>query len=149
MSPRVFGEFLRRRGWRYESIDQSRRGNPSDPRAVEFVDHEADLCDLSLFAPRSTRLVIAQHVIEEIPAYEAALAEVARVLATDGTALLEIPFDPALERSERHAPKQFGNVWRFGADLPRTVEQHFAEVELVSLREGGYAGRLLVCRHSR
>ncbi len=146
-SPRVFGDFLRERGWRYESIDQSRRGHPNDPRSIEFIDHEADLCDLSLFATGSIDLVIIQHVIEEIPAYESALAEIARVLAPAGTALLEIPFNPALDRSAGHAPRSFGNVWSFGADLPGTVGEHFAEVELVTLREGEYAGPLLVCRH--
>ncbi len=125
LSPRVFGGFLRDRGWRYQSIDQSRRGNPNDPRSIGFIDHEADLCDLSLFATGSIHLVIAQHVIEEIPAYESALAEIARVLNAAGTALLEIPFDPALERSTRHAPRRYGNVWSFGADLPATVGEHF------------------------
>ena len=148
-SPRVFGAFLRERGWRYESIDQSRRGHPNDPRAVGFIDHELDLCDMSPFAADSMHLVIAQHVIEEIPTYETALAEIARVLAPEGTALLEIPFNPALERSERHAPNHYGNVWRFGADLPDTVAGHFAEVELLKLEEADYVGRLLVCRHTR
>jgi SAM-dependent methyltransferase len=147
VSPRVFGAFLRERGWHYESIDQSRRGNPNDPRAVAFVDHELDLCDLSPFAEDSIHLVIVQHVIEEIPMYEQALAEIARVLAPTGAALLEIPFDPRLERSERHPPNRFGNVWRFGADLPDRVAEHFADVEPVRLEEGEYSGRLLLCRH--
>lgn len=146
-SPRVFGDFLRERGWRYQSVDQSRRGNPNDPRAVGFIDYEADLCDLSLFAQDSMHLVIVQHVIEEIVDFELALAELARVLAPEGTALLEIPFDTALESSERQPPNHFGNVWRFGADLPRRVGEHFADVDIVELREAGYVGRLLVCRH--
>jgi SAM-dependent methyltransferase len=147
-SPRVFGDFLRERGWRYQSIDQSRHGNPNDPRAVGFIDHEADLCDLSPFAENSMHLVIVQHVIEEIVNYEAALAELARVLAPEGTALLEIPFNPALESSERHPPNHYGNVWRFGADLPSRVGAHFAEVSVVELKEAGYAGPVLVCRHA-
>ena len=146
-SPRVFGEVLRQRGWRYLSIDQSRSGHPNDPRAVGFIDHEADLCDLSLLDSDAIDLVIAQHVVEEIPAFESALAEAARVLSPGGTALLEIPFDPRLGRSERHPPNRFGNVWRFGADLPTVVRRHFASVELVPLREGSYEGRLLFCGH--
>jgi SAM-dependent methyltransferase len=148
VSPRVFGDFLRERGWRYQSVDQSRHGNPNDPRAVGFIDHEADLCDLSMFPEDAMHLVIVQHVIEEIPAYERALAELARVLAPDGTALLEIPFYPTLARSERHPPNHYGNVWRFGADLPDRVAEHFADVGIVELREAGYYGRLLVCRHT-
>jgi SAM-dependent methyltransferase len=148
-SPRVFGEFLRERGWCYQSLDQSRSGHPNDPRAVGFIDHEADLCDLSLLDSDAIDLVIAQHVIEEIPAFQTALAEVARVLSPRGTALLEIPFDPKLDRSERHPPNRFGNVWRFGADLPTVVGRHFASVEPVPLREGSYGGRMLVCGHGR
>lgn len=146
-SPRVFGDFLRERGWRYQSIDQSRHGNPKDPRAVGFIDHEADLRDLSVFPRDSMHLVIVQHVIEEIVDYGVALAELARVLAPAGTALLEIPFNPALAGSERHPPNHFGNVWRFGADLPGRVGEHFVDVDVVELHEAGYVGRLLVCRH--
>jgi SAM-dependent methyltransferase len=145
-SRRVFGGFLRERGWRYLSIDQSRTGHPNDRRFVGFIDHEADLCDLSLFDPGSIELVVAQHVIEEIPAFQTALAEIARVLAPGGTALLEIPFDPALERSQRHPPGRYGNVWRFGADLPGVVAGHFGQAEIVELREARYFGRLFVCR---
>lgn len=145
-SPRVFGGFLRERGWLYTCVDQSRSGNPSDPRAVGFIDHETDLCDLSMFAEDSVQLVIVQHVIEEIPDYELAVAEIARVLAPGGSALLEIPFDPRLERSERQPPNHFGNVWRFGADLPDRLRAHFSEVEIVALQEAAYFGRLLVCR---
>ncbi|HWY89536.1 MAG TPA: methyltransferase domain-containing protein, partial [Solirubrobacteraceae bacterium] len=120
----------------------------NDPRAVGFIDHEADLCDLSPFPEDAMHLVIVQHVIEEIPAYERALAELARVLAPDGTALLEIPFDPTLARSEHHPPNHFGNVWRFGVDLPGRVAKHFANVGIVGLQEADYHGRLLVCRHT-
>jgi len=148
-SPRVFGEFLRERGWRYLSIDQSRSGHPSDSRDVGFIDREADLCDLSFLAHGTIELVIAQHVIEEIPAFETALAEIARVLSPRGTALLEIPYDPRLKRSERHSPGRYGNVWRFGADLPSVVRRHFAHAEPVLLQEGSYKGRLLVCGHDR
>jgi SAM-dependent methyltransferase len=144
-SRRVFGEFLRERGWRYLGIDQSRSGHPTDRRDVGFIDHEADLCDLSLFDRGSFELVLAQHVIEEIPAFETALAEIARVLAPGGTALLEIPFDPALERSQRHAPGRYGNVWRFGADLPGVLAARFGQAGIVELREARYFGRLFVC----
>ncbi|HXC23146.1 MAG TPA: methyltransferase domain-containing protein [Solirubrobacteraceae bacterium] len=148
VSPRVFGGFLSERGWRYQSIDQSRRGNPNDPRAVGFVDEEADLCQLSQITDDSMHLVVVQHVIEEIPSYRTALAEIARVLARDGVALLEIPFNQSLERSERHPPNHYGNVWAFGADLPGVVAEHFAHAEVIGLREAKYFGRLFVCRHT-
>lgn len=144
-SPRVFGGFLAARGWDYTSVDRWRTGNPHDPRAVPFVDHEVDLRDLSLFADGEFDLFVAQHVIEEIEDYERALDEIARVLRRGGTALLEIPFDPSRPDSRRQPPDHFGNVWAFGADLLGELEARFGTVEQVRLREGAYRGTLLVC----
>jgi SAM-dependent methyltransferase len=146
---RVFGGYLAERGWEHTSVDRWRTGNPHDPRAVSFVDHEVDLRDLSLFADDQFDLAIAQHVIEEIDDYGRALDEVARVLREGGTALLEIPFDPSLPRSRRQPPDQFGNVWKFGADLLEELGARFAAVEPVALTEGSYSGMLLVCRAGR
>jgi SAM-dependent methyltransferase len=146
LNPRVFGEYLRERGWSYTSIDQSRQGNPVDPRDTSFIDLEADLCDLAPFGDGSLHLVMAQHVIEEIVDYSAALAEIARVLADDGVALLEIPFDPARRESESQPPAAFGNVWRFGAELPDVAREHFGEVDVLSYREGRHRGTLFICR---
>jgi len=145
----VYGRFLTEAGWRYTSIDRWRRGNPRDPREVGFVDHEADLTDLRRFRARSFDLFIAQHVIEEIVEYERALAEIARVLRHGGVALLEIPYDPGVLTSTRHDPDRYGNVWRFGADVVQRVGDHFATVEVLTLSEAGYCGRLLVCDRSR
>jgi SAM-dependent methyltransferase len=146
LSPRVFGDYLRARGWRYTSIDQSLKGNPVDPRDTSFVDVELDLCHLEPFADDSVQLVIAQHVIEEIVDFQRAFAEIARVLCADGTALLEIPFDAALPRSQSQPPAAFGNVWRFGAELPDLARQHFSEVDVLCYREGRHRGHLFSCR---
>jgi SAM-dependent methyltransferase len=146
LSPRVFGDHLRARGWHYTSIDQSLKGNPVDPRDTSFVDIEADLCQLESFAADTVQLVMAQHVIEEIVDFEQALAEIARVLSDDGSALLEIPFDPARPRSESQPPAAFGNVWRFGAELPDRVREHFREVDVLCYREGRHRGHLFICR---
>lgn len=148
-NPRVFGGFLTERGWRYTSVDRWRTGNPHDPRAVSFVDHEVDLRDLSLFADDEFDLFIAQHVVEEIEDYGGALDEIARVLGEGATALLEIPFDPDLPRSRSQPPDRFGNVWTFGADLLDELRARFGAVEPLPLAEGGYRGTLLVCRAGR
>jgi len=144
LSARVFGGFLREQGWHYVSIDRWRTGNPADPRAVGFIDYEADLADLSPFAADSFDLVILQHVIEEIERYEDALAEIARVIAPGGHALMEVPFSRRLESTRRAAPNRFGNVWEFGRDLPDRVAQHFGRVSVLPMQEGAYAGNLLV-----
>ncbi|HEY6551052.1 MAG TPA: class I SAM-dependent methyltransferase [Solirubrobacterales bacterium] len=145
VSPVVFGGYLRERGWEYASIDQSARGNAHDPRDVHFVDREADLTDLTGVPDGEFDLVIAQHVIEEIPEFERALDEVARVTEADGVALLEIPHDLGRERSERHAPDDFGNVWRFGRDLQGHLETRFASVQRVAFEEGDYRGAVFRC----
>jgi SAM-dependent methyltransferase len=146
LNPRVFGEYLRARGWRYTSIDQSRRGNPVDPRDTSFVDREVDLCDLAPFADGSVGLVIAQHVIEEIVEYRVALAEIARVLHGGGVALLEVPFDPTRRESESQPPGAYGNVWRFGSELPDVMRKHFDEVDVLAYRESRHGGQLFICR---
>ena len=146
LNPLVFGEYLRKRGWRYTSIDQSHRGNPVDPRDTGFVDLQVNLCDLAPFADGSVQLLIAQHVIEEIVEYRRAIGEIARVLHGGGVALLEIPFDPARRESISQPPAAYGNVWRFGTELPDQVREHFDEVDVLSYREGRHGGHLFICR---
>jgi SAM-dependent methyltransferase len=143
---RVFGGFLDELGWDYTSLDRWRTGNPNDPRAVGFIDHETDLCDLSAFEDGRFQLFIAQHVIEEIEDYRRALAEIARIVAPGGTALLEIPYDPSRQKSERHPPDHFGNVWAFGIDLLDELRGLFGGVDAIALEEEGYRGTLLLCR---
>jgi SAM-dependent methyltransferase len=149
LNRRVFGDHLRERGWRYIGIDGSRAGNPHDPRSVDFIDYETDARELAPIADRAMWLVIVQHVLEEIDEYDRALAAIARVLAPDGTALLEIPFDPERPDSAHHPPDRFGNVWSFGRDLLDVVHQHFDTIEVVEYAEGVSRGRFLVCGHDR
>lgn len=142
----VFGGFLRGRGWSYVSVDRWRTGNPHDPRQVEFVDHELDVTDLHLFRDDEFQLIIVQHVLEEVDDFERGVGELARVLADDGAALLEIPYDARRERSERQPPNHYGNVWLFGRDLRDALERRFASVEPRRMAEGGYRGEVFVCR---
>jgi SAM-dependent methyltransferase len=148
LSAHVFGRYLRDRGWAYTSVDRWRTGHPNDPRNVAFVDQEADLTDLGAFADDSFDVFLAQHVIEEIEDYEAALAEIARVLKPGGLAFVEAPVDAGRATSERQQADGYGNVWRFGRDLPDRFARVFARVEPVPLREGTYAGVLLACAAS-
>ena len=146
LSPEVYGGYLRRRGWRYTCTDKWKTGNPQDPRAVGFIDFEADLVHMPMFADGSFDLVIIQHVIEEIPDFGAALSEIARVLSPRGVALLEIPYDPTLARSRKAPPNHFGNLWRFGTDLLDEIRRRLPRLEIARLAQGDYSGDLFVCR---
>jgi SAM-dependent methyltransferase len=144
LNTRVFGHYLRERGWGNASVDRSRRGHPNDPRNVEFVDHVADLTALP-FEDDGFDLFIAQHVIEEIEDYETALREVARVLKPGGLALIEVPLDEHRTVTEHHAADGYGNVWHFAADAAERFGAVFSRVEPVPLREGDYRNTLLAC----
>lgn len=144
LNPDVFGRFLRERGWDYVSVDRWRGGHPNDPRNVEFVDLEADLTSLPL-EDHSFDLFLAQHVVEEIEDYGAALREVKRVLRPGGLALIEVPIDASREHTVGQDPDGFGNVWRFGGDAVELFSAVFPRVEPVPLREGRYRGTLLAC----
>jgi SAM-dependent methyltransferase len=144
LNPDVFGRFLRERGWDYVSVDRWRGGNPNDPRNVGFVDIEADLTSLPL-EDHGFDLFLAQHVVEEIEDYAAALAEVKRVLRPGGLALIEVPIDVYREQTVGQEPDGFGNVWSFGADAVELFSAVFPRVEPLPLREGSYRGTLLAC----
>jgi hypothetical protein len=148
VSPTVFGGFLRDRGWTYHGVDQSRTGNPQDPRDVRFADHVASLCDLARFDDGQHDLVIVQHVMEEVLDYQRALGEVARVLSPSGVAALEIFHNPELEVSRHRAQDGSGKVWTFGRDLPAAVRERFAAVDVARLREGDVRVELMLCRHA-
>jgi SAM-dependent methyltransferase len=147
LNGRVFGDYLRERGWSYIAIDSSRQGNPFDPRTVDAIDYEVDARELSPIEDSSIQLVIVQHVIEEIRDYEQALGQIARVLAPRGAALLEIPFDPEREQSVQHDPDGFGNVWTFGRDLLEVLRRQLGEIEVHEYSVGSARGRILTCRN--
>ena len=146
-SAEVFGAFLTRRGWRYEATDRWDLRGAVDPEAFgAFIDHNADATDLAFAPTAAFELFIAQHVIEELVDYPAALDEAARVLEPGGRALLEIPHRDDRPRSVRQPPDQYGNQWAFGADLIDELTDRFDDVERVQVAEDDYHGVIFVCR---
>jgi SAM-dependent methyltransferase len=145
-SAEVFGGFLTRRRWRYEAVDRWDVRGARDAEAFGFIDHDADATDLMFAATGAFELFIAQHVIEELVDYPAALDEVARVLEPGGRALLEIPYREDRARSVRQPPDQYGNHWSFGVDLIDELRQRFDVVEPVRVAEDDYRGVIFVCR---
>jgi SAM-dependent methyltransferase len=144
-SREVYGDYLRGRGWEYVAVDKWRTGNPNDPRAVGFIDHEVDVAELEPFEDATFDVVIAQHVIEEVPDYLGSLRAIRRVLKPGGQALLEIPYGKERDANESHNADGFGNVWRFGKALLGDLAITFGGLELAPLESGVYRGELMIC----
>ncbi len=61
-----------------------------------IADVKADICNLP-FADNSFDLIICNHVLEHIPDDTKAMQELYRVLAPNGTAILQVPYKASLE----------------------------------------------------
>ncbi len=144
----LYGEWLRARGWHYRSTDKWESRGTIDPLSFDFIDIAADLTDLQTVPSRSIELFIAQHVIEEIRNYPAALEEISRILEPGGHALMEIPWirDHVTERMPEGS--DYDNAWRFGGDLLDTMTSTFDTVAVIEQRAEGYRGDVFVCGRS-
>ncbi len=147
LNPKVYGAFLKQRGWKCLGVDKWRKGNPADPREVGFIDQQVDVVNMKVFRDGQFHLIIMQHVIEEVPEYRQGFAEIARVLHPVGVALLEIPYNKHLQQTQAAPQNRYGNLWAFGADLPDIIRDYLPRVEVVPMQLGAYAGDLFVCRH--
>jgi len=63
-----------------------------------IADVKADICDLP-FDDESFDFIICNHVLEHIPDDTKALSELFRVLRTDGTAILQVPYKASLDQT--------------------------------------------------
>ena len=143
----VYGDWLRQRGWTYEAFDKRSLREPFEPDGFfRFIDYDADATNLYFAATGGYELFLAQHVFEEIPDYRAAFDEVGRVLEPGGRAILEMPWNPDAAHTEAQEIDQYGNLWRFGADLRDELEARFDAVVMRTLREPGYTGSFFICR---
>lgn len=147
LNPKVYGAYLKRLGWSHLGVDKWRKGNPSDPREVGFIDREVDVVDMNIFPTGHFNLIIMQHVIEEVPDYRQGFAEIARVLNPSGVALLEIPYNKNLPQTQPAAPNRYGNLWAFGADLADILREFLPRVDVIPMQLNAYHGDLFVCRH--
>lgn len=114
--------------------------SPSSPGIVQ-VDIEATAFDDSAFD-----VVIANHVLEHVDDDRRALAEIRRVLAPSGLALLQTPFSPKLahtwedpgidtDRARLEAYGQENHVRLYGADIFDRFAAAGFEAEIVDHRE--------------
>ncbi|MFN8062954.1 MAG: glycosyltransferase [Vicinamibacterales bacterium] len=116
LNPRVFGDRFRRLGCQYVGVDRWPHGNPLDKRDTSWVQALSDVTALG-FRDGAFDLVLMQHVIEEVPNDRAAFAELCRVLAPEGVAILEVPHAVDVARTTEFAePGKYGNVRRYGVD---------------------------------
>lgn len=63
-----------------------------------IADVKADICDLP-FQDNEFDFIICNHVLEHIPNDTKAMQEIYRVLAPDGTAILQVPYKADLEKT--------------------------------------------------
>ena len=63
-----------------------------------IADVKADICELP-FKDESFDFIICNHVLEHIPDHTKAMQELYRVLAPQGTAILQVPYDPNLSKT--------------------------------------------------
>ena len=122
----VFRKYFEDAGCQYICIDKWKHGNPLDKRDTSWIDYEMDICSLE-FDDETFDLVIVQHVIEEVPDDLKAFMEIARVLKSDGYALLEVPHDKNLRKTiEYDTPQKFGNLRKYGVDFYSKIESIFS-----------------------
>lgn len=81
-----------------------------DPRLVDVL---GSLTDLPL-ADGSVDLLVCYHVLEHVPDDRRAMAEIARVLAPDGLAIVEVPWRPGTPTDEDPSAPEEERVRRFG-----------------------------------
>jgi SAM-dependent methyltransferase len=105
----------------YETSDFARRS----------CDHAYDLTAIDLPAG-AVDVVIACHVLEHVPAEEAALKEIARILKPGGMALLPVPINAEQTIEYGGAFECGGHVRAPGPDYFDRLRRHFGRVELYS-----------------
>jgi SAM-dependent methyltransferase len=127
---------LRQRG-RYRIVT-SDLGSPG-------VDLRADITQLPL-ADTSFDLVLCSHVLEHVPNDARAIAELFRVLRPGGTALVQVPYENAAERTDedpsitdpRERTRRFGqfdHIRLYGRDLVERLCAPGFDVQTVHLRQ--------------
>ena len=122
--------FRRRfQGWfgLYETADINTTGDV----AHRVVDHQLDLRDMQAIPDSSFDFLMASHVLEHVKEDEAALSEVARVLAPGGIAILPVPLTASHTiEYPRPVPTEFHHVRAPGLDYYDRYRKHFSRVEV-------------------
>jgi SAM-dependent methyltransferase len=109
------------------------------------VDLRADITQLPL-RDASFDLILCSHVLEHVPHDAGAIAELFRVLRPGGTALVQVPYESAAERTDedpsiadpRERVRRFGqfdHVRLYGRDFVERLRAPGFEVQTVHVRE--------------
>lgn len=108
-------------GGRYVGVDLD---PTADRRKVQVT---ADVSALP-FASGSIKWILCSHVLEHVVDDRKAMAELARVLSSDGLALVQVPWRPTLETDEDPAAPVAERIRRFGqGDHVRYYGRDFEE----------------------
>lgn len=108
----------------YTSIDLERR-------AME----RGDITDMR-FDDGTVDYLICFHVLEHVCDHHAAVKEIRRVLAPDGTAVFQVPVDWEAETTFEYGapdPRDVGHVRRYGRDFGDFLASHGLEVHSLSV----------------
>lgn len=116
-----YREWFTGRGAEYISIDYGERKAMArmDVRRLAFADRAFDL-------------VIISHVLEHVPDFEPALAEIRRVLSPQGCAVIDVPFSERPDSRPLPHPDHQGHWHDFGLDVADRIAAAGFEVRTAS-----------------
>jgi hypothetical protein len=83
----------------------------------------------------SVQWLFCSHVLEHVADLDACLAEISRLLRPDGTAWVQVPQEPGLERSRRipqDPHRAHAHAWQFGTDFAALIARPAWQVEEVA-----------------
>lgn len=115
--------------------DRLRRAGPAEYVACDLFPASVDVRKVDMtrmpFADGSFDLLLANHVLEHVAAVPAAIAEISRVLAPGGEAVLQTPYSPVLQ-----------STWEDpGITSPQARLQAYGQEDHVRLFGGDFAQR--------
>lgn len=105
----------------------------------ELADDKVDITDMHLYPDESFDFIVCSHVLEHVPDDAKAVAELYRVLAPGGRAILMVPILTTIrETDEDPEEKSVDERWaRFGQD--DHVRMYAKEDFIDRLQEGGFS----------
>lgn len=110
-------------------IEHAREAEGDHPKRIDY--HVMDMCDLSAFENEVFDVVVAYLSIIDVEGYERAMAEIVRVLKTDGQFLFSLVHPCFYPPGAEWEPRKAGTIPLFNKDrLYLKVDNYFPAREL-------------------